>query len=340
MADFSEIESCKTQKFTFAERCVGEGGARMNSNRRRIGFTLVELLVVIAIIGVLVALLLPAVQAAREAARRSQCTNNLKQIGLALLNYEGTYKVFPASRVDRDGTGDNGTSAFVMILPFMEEQAMFDLFDFQAGVWVNQQSGYPWLAPDSTNRLAIASRPESYACPSDEFEYFSQRTHAPLTHWGLEFKGAAVGSYATVAGTWGAASGNLSKAKYDNDGVFFYVRQIAIREITDGLSNTMFVGEVVEPDTPNSTNTWTKAVREADTHRSTSNPLNTWPGDGAYFISGNRLENGAFASRHPGGANFAFGDGSVHFLSENIPELTYWALSTRAGGEVVDASGL
>jgi len=300
-------------------------------------FTLVELLVVIAIIGILIALLLPAVQAAREAARRAQCTNNLKQIGLAMMNYEGTHKVFPASRVSSDGTNESGTSAFVMILPFMEEQSLFDLFDFEVGVWPNNQSGYPWLAPSNTNRQAIASRPDSYACPSDDFEFFSQRSQAALAQWGLDFKGAAVGSYATVAGHWGVANANsLSQIKYENDGVFYYIMQHAIREITDGLSNTMFVGEVVEPDTANSTNVWTKGNREADTHRSTSNPLNTWPGEGLTITSGDRKDNGAFASKHPGGANFCFGDGSVQFLSENIPLLLYQALSTRAGGETVN----
>ncbi len=142
------------------------------------GFTLVELLVVIAIIGILIALLLPAVQAAREAARRMQCSSNLKQIALALGSYENNHGRYPAGRVGCDGAqeeGSNvpcllirqavGTSGLVAILPFVQQQAVYDMFDFTTGPWAIYTGTAVWLP---TNRDALAQRPEVYVCPSDE----------------------------------------------------------------------------------------------------------------------------------------------------------------------------
>lgn len=302
------------------------------TSKKRNGFTLVELLVVIAIIGILVALLLPAVQAAREAARRAECTNNIRQIGLALLNYETTNKVFPAGRAS---IGKSAASALVSILPYMEEQNLYDTFDFDAGVWLHGKTA--WLDPDkTTNSIAIGTRPDSFVCPSDEIEFFSQRRHPALLPFGLDKRGAAVGSYSTVAGSWGVFQNN-AKSK-TNNGIFYYVKKNAIREITDGMSHTMFVGEVVSPHIPSSSNVWSKSVRDLDSHRNTANPLNTWPGEGETVS--NFDENGAFASRHPGGCNFVFGDGGARFLNENISDYVYQALSTKAGNEVYDSNEL
>jgi len=313
----------------------GVGGMPSRAHR---GFTLVELLVVIAIIGVLIALLLPAVQAAREAARRMQCSTNMKQITLGLTSYQDAFGAFPPSRIGYDVTSGipvaqrSGASAFVMILPQLDQQPLYNLFDFDAGVWVTEQPGYTWLAATTTNRKAISERPSVYVCPSDESAPFSQRTDDPtLTLHGLT-NAAATGSYATVAGSMGA--GKSGDYKYNNDGVFFYVTPMRVEDITDGLSNTMFVGEVVESDTSASSNMWTKAVRERDCHRSTANPLNTWPGEPATLSDGC---NGAFASRHPGGANFGFGDGHVEFIEDNIALLVYRARSTRSGDEVIES---
>jgi len=314
------------------------------------GFTLVELLVVIAIIGILVALLLPAVQAAREAARRMQCGNNVKQIALALASYEGSFGTYPPSRVGRDGSsGVNqervGTSALVLILPQLELQATYDLFNFDDGPWVSGETG--WYAPTNSNRAALAQRPDVYVCPSDDSEPFTKREVAACTAWGFTTENCpmATGSYATVAGTYGAGTIGqgqptitLTDAKSRNDGVFFYLSRIKIEDITDGLTSTIFVGETVENHTADSSNMWTKGNRETETHRSTSNSLNTWPGEGQCITSYGWRVNGAFASRHPGGANFGFGDGHVEFLEENIALYVYQALSTRARGEVVDDS--
>jgi len=305
----------------------------------RHGFTLVELLVVIAIIGVLVALLLPAVQAAREAARRMQCSNNMKQITLAMAAYESSFKVFPPGRLGVDGTqppAQNrvGTSSLVLILPQMEQQALYDLFDFDNGIWISGSTD--WFAPDNPNRPALAARPDAYVCPSDESEPYSQKQHEEYDDWGVS-DCLATGSYAVVSGSVSAGM-DLTTAKWRNDGVFYYQSQITVEDITDGLSSTMFVGETIENHTADSCNLWTLAVRDSETLRSTGNPINTQPGAGLCLNLYGWRVNGAFASRHPGGTNFGFGDGHVEFLEETIAFDVYQALSTIDGGEVIDYS--
>ncbi|MBN1912216.1 MAG: DUF1559 domain-containing protein [Pirellulales bacterium] len=307
--------------------------------RRRWAFTLVELLVVIAIIGILIALLLPAVQAAREAARRIQCSNHLKQIGLALANYEGVHKVYPPGRVGHDEHGSAslapeqkvGTSGMVMILPQLELQSIYDMFDFNKGPW---PYGSSWLA---TMADAIAQRPPVFVCPSDEAEPYSiePKVNTAYSTYGLP---AATGSYAFCSGSIGAAGGLEQDIKYDNTGVFYYVVSHSVRDITDGVSKTFFAGEVFAGHTQDSSNIWSRGLREMDTLRSTSNPMNSWPGDPIAMTNYGLHVNGAFASRHPGGANFVFGDGHVAFVEENIDAFVYMGLSTRNGQEAINDS--
>ena len=149
---------------------------------------------------------------------------------------------------------------------------------------------------------------------------------------------AATGNYAMVTGTLGAAAGLSSSMKYDNTGVFYYLKAHRVGDVTDGLSKTMFVGEVIETESHDSSNIWSRAVREMDCLRSTSNPLNSMPGDPVFMSNYGYRVNGAFASRHPGGAMFAFGDGHVEFLQENIDLFVYGSLATRSKGEVFDAT--
>jgi len=303
---------------------------------RRVGFTLVELLVVIAIIGVLIALLLPAVQAAREAARRMQCGVNQKNIVLAVAAYEVAFGVYPPGRVGCDGNTticpkpeqQVGTSGFVLILPQLEQKGAYESFDFSNGPW---SYGSTWV---SVNQRGIAERPAVFVCPSDESEPVAENPIVD-TVYSTYGKPAATGSYALVVGTIGAAQGLTTAGKYENTGVFYYVMSHSAREITDGLSKTLFVGEVVESHKPNSSNIWSRALREMDCQRSTSNPLNTPPGDPVSINLYGLRVNGAFGSRHAGGANFAYGDGRVEFLEENIDFDVYQSLSTRDGGETL-----
>jgi len=313
---------------------------------RRRAFTLVELLVVIAIIGILVALLLPAVQSAREAARRMECSNNLKQIALALANYESSVGVFPPGRMGCDGwTGDvcagntsaqrPGTSGFVMILPQLEQQNLYDQFGFEKGAVF---PAHPNNSPDGTSDgwrtpevdAAIKVRPEMFVCPSDNSKPTFGNTED------------ATGSYALCQGSRGPTFGiDQVKVKHYNNGMFHYRTTIAQSEVRDGMSNTIFVGETIMNHTSESQNRWTVGARHLSSMRSTDNPLNSPPGQGVVVLDLYGYQaNGAFGSRHPGGALFAFGDGHVVFLGENVDLNTYRALSTRDGGEVIDASEL
>lgn len=309
---------------------------------RKDGFTLVELLVVIAIIGILIALLLPAVQAAREAARRAQCSSNMKQVALALLNYESNHRVLPPGRMGCDNNSRCpavaqrvGTSAFVCILPFMEEQAVYDMFNFEDGPWGYSSTWYVGSAGE-----AIGQRIASYICPSDNSNEFADTSKVGPTAYDIGNRKAAIGNFALCAGTAGPGlniEGKSLDYKYANDGVFYYLEAHKLRDISDGTSTTFFVGEVIEAHTQENSNIWSRSLRLMDTSRTTYNPLNTWPGMPDSIQTYGIPYNGAFTSRHPGGAQFGYGDGHVAFVNENIDLYTYRALSTRAGGEVIQS---
>jgi prepilin-type N-terminal cleavage/methylation domain-containing protein/prepilin-type processing-associated H-X9-DG protein len=321
----------------------------INWNRTRIasrpkGFTLVELLVVIAIIGILVALLLPAVQAAREAARRSQCTNNQKNIALAILNYEDTNKKLPPGTPYYDNCvrGPASTSplrfhrvsGFVLILPFLEQGSLFDLYQFEKTpyIWMADNTGNNWHRVAGRESLPEV-RPDVYVCPSDESLPLHEDPDTGPIRNGLK---PATGSYALVSGSFGPPETFQPQVKCQNNGPFVYGYPVPLRQVTDGLSNTIFVGEVIDTHTRAGSNIWSFAARHADTLRNTGNPLNTITGTGLRVSSGGTANaNGAFASRHPGGANFAYGDGSVSFMTDDINTDSYRYLSTIAGGEIL-----
>ena len=305
----------------------------MLSPRRCRGFTLVELLVVIAIIGILIALLLPAVQAAREAARRSSCTNKLKQIGVALHNYHDTFKTLPLGS-DRDyssattwATQNHSWSA--RILGFMEQQAIFDQFPWE--VWASHGS-----EPGNTLRRQVLN---CYLCPSD----VNDRWNAS---WGPTNYVACIGR-TTSAGRTYSTNGR---------GVFMWDYSWKFGDVKDGTSNTMAVAEcmVGEPWIRNAdSGTINDCIAGTDglvlTANETSRRGYSWYR--AYQASWNysailrpndpRTENheceihsasGAYGarSRHPGGVNVCLCDASVHFVSETIDYDIWQALSTRS----------
>ena len=299
-------------------------------------FSLVELLVVIAILGTLVALLLPAVQAARESARRATCSNRQKQVGLAILSYESTHGFFPAGRLGCDDTGETldiavcppglpaekktGASGFVEILPQLEQQPLYDRIDVhQGGLWNRNVDDLGWYS-DRGKCRGVKEHLEVLVCPSEQAEPISE-VYAPVM--------AATSSYAFVQGSRGPDF-PTHVAKFDNNGFFLYVIRRQAKHVRDGLSNTMMLGEVTLSDTWESSNTWSYALVNADCLRTTANPLNTRPGAGQYLIE---RQNGAFSSRHPGGAIFCFADGHVRFVVDGIEMAVYQSASTIHGNE-------
>lgn len=309
---------------------------------RRVGFTLVELLVVIAIIGVLVALLLPAVQAAREAARRTQCRNNLKQIGLALHNHLDAKKYFPAGyTADVLPNLDDGGPGWAWgshVMPYIDQSALYNLVD----------SGL-----DVESFAAAAVRTKSvlvFICPSDDqfqqvVEIPDKRTDAII----CEMAGASyVGSVGTVRPTC-----KVCRDKFD--GVFGRNKKIKDRELVDGFSNTLAVGErghqwsraTLWGVVPNS-----KLIDQQQEGLFGAGPgyvLGTTFADGFnieeenmegldHFVMNSYAE--SFGSTHPGGCHFVFCDGSVRFVYDTIEPNVFNALATRdgvaKGGQLVD----
>jgi len=340
--------------------------ARANRGLRRwrvyrAGFTLVELLVVIAIIGVLIALLLPAIQMAREAARRMQCGNNLKQIGLALHNYESTHRRWP-----RQATGplpgqdynEPRSSWITAILPYVEQTSLHAQYDLK----------FNWHDP--VNQSAVSTRLAVLNCPSaprrDGFEwtvlvsYASSTTTTPTLAARDFYKGATT-DYTNVGGVSTALNNSLPQRLDDplNSGIL-KSDAVALAEVTDGLSNTILVAECAGrpnlyqlgrliPD-GSAPKTWSGSA-------SVSRPFPTggvWAShskgfliDGAQATGFTSTSPGTCAINcsndneiyafHPGGAMSLMADGSVRLLTQAISVPTLAALVSRAGGEVASA---
>ncbi|MDB5390276.1 MAG: hypothetical protein JWM11_5922 [Planctomycetaceae bacterium] len=303
---------------------------------RKVGFTLIELLVVIAIIAVLIALLLPAVQQAREAARRSQCKNNLKQLGLALHNYHDSLRAFPINLYG--GYGDTASVGGytqtskswgwpVHLLPYLDQAPLYTICN----------PGANTLATSGQ----IATVIPVFVCPSDPGGTTELENNTYITG-GVT---CAVLNYKGVMGSdwdWGAYVNNVVTVGGDsfcaNNGLLYtldYRDCKKISRITDGLSNTMMLGETVsnknfaaDPNGPG--NNWMNA---ASTCATTAVPLNSFSFNTPSSFTWD--QRWSFGSAHVGGAHFVMGDGAVRFISTNISLVTYRGLSTLAGGEVL-----
>jgi prepilin-type N-terminal cleavage/methylation domain-containing protein/prepilin-type processing-associated H-X9-DG protein len=298
----------------------------------RRAFTLIELLVVIAIIAALIALLLPAVQAARESARRAQCVNNLKQIGVALHNYEQTLKTFPSGYVSNSDSSGNDTGPgwgwAAMLLPQFEQTVTFNALNFSLAVEA---------AANSTARLVGI---KNFLCPSDPTDpaYWAVQRDAST--------GAAVKNICQVASSNYVGMYGVGEPGPDGNGIFFRNSAISLRDITDGTAQTIMAGErshrLGEA-------TWVGSVTGALLFPTDNDNIGRYvtetssgmvlghagegvgPGDPGADVN-------QFYSLHSGlGVNFLFGDGHVSFVKATINYKTYLALATRDGGEVVSA---
>ena len=270
---------------------------------RRHAFTLIELLVVIAIIAILVALLLPAVQSAREAARRTQCRNNLHQIGIALHNYHDMHDSFPPWRISACGGPQHMATANTMILALMDETTLYNAYNFHRG------AGGIWMVggPEA-NRTVVQTLVQQYICPSDRYAPALQPEDA--NRFWDSFRRD---NYRPCMGTNG------------DDGASRQNACVRIKEIRDGTSQTMAWGEIYAYTSEG----WGNS---SDTNyaRYCNRFMNT------QTTSGNTFYTDSFGSVHEGGAHVLFCDGTVRFLSENIDMDVYTALGTRWGRELID----
>lgn len=302
----------------------------------RRAFTLVELLVVIAIIGVLVGLLLPAVQSAREAARRMQCSNNMKQIGLALHNYHDVYKKFPSGRTPMVSAIYLGHTTHTMLLPYLEQgtlQQQMDLsktFNVRPNFDCASLVKLPmFLCPSNPEMDGVnwtgATNPCAGANPLED----SARTH---------YEGIA-DSVTHGRRSASLPGGTLSLVMPDGDGMFFHNSAIRFADVLDGTSNTLAFCEIIGrgPGT-NHCCGWHAYADGIGTVNGINAPFRSTPTRRPPFTH-DHFGGNAFAgpaSYHVGGAHFVRGDGSVTFISQSIAQLTLTALSSRAKGEVFE----
>lgn len=304
---------------------------------QRGGFTLVELLVVIAIIGILIGMLLPAVQQVREAARRTACFNNVKQQSLAGHNFESAFKVFPY------GWKDRGAAWNALLLPYVEQNNLWDTLDI-----IDEADN--WGINGSDNEIACGTLLPIYRCPS------MSMIDEHIDNEGIP--GRVPASYRCNAGNEATSDddssivpGTKSLENIELNGIMFACSEIGFGDISDGTSNTIFLGESqTDPafiKDGQAMDAWYIGSPSADPCRCDGGNGGTEFSElaGGTYVAMNirkldptasgRLMEQSFGSYHPGGATFGFCDGSVHYISESVDLPTYSALGSRNGGEVL-----
>ncbi len=300
------------------------------------GFTLVELLVVIAIIGVLVGLLLPAVQSAREAARRMQCSNNLKQIGLALHNYHDTHKSFPPLYISNFPAVSDRANWITMSLPFIEQGNLNSRYDADTST-----------GGGAGNQFLNAADVPTYRCPSAP-------QNPPSPYPGIAGFSWALGNYVcnNGLGPYQSVAGSADIARVARKGVFMVNKKLGIAEMTDGTSNTSMVSEVIANASTATVSDWrgnltypencmfhwneppnTRTPDRLRTPLCISTPRA--PCTGAFTAFNNRNIIVSARSLHTGGVQTVFGDGSVRFVAQTITLAAWQGLGSPDGGEVV-----
>jgi prepilin-type N-terminal cleavage/methylation domain-containing protein/prepilin-type processing-associated H-X9-DG protein len=339
-------------------------------NNRTSAFTLVELLVVITIIGILIALLLPAVQAAREAARRMQCCNNLKQIGVALHNYHNAHSVFPpaiidsgaafwpgfATRPPNDPQRALNTSGWVILLPYVEQLGLQDTYNFKQSSCSIAYNGTHVVGNPAVNKPIVAKKLALFRCPSDD--------DVILVSGGSDgINDAATGNYTLAWGSYHDYYGNYSM--YSNSpvqGMFGNNGAARLDDIKDGTSQSIAAGESLQRTCWGYDSFW--AIGRAGALGTVASPtifsdtswvlgtqLNVTVKESGSATSCKNISSPAcggkcggpelpynhwvFSSRHPGGANFVMGDGSVMFVNNEVNPVTWRNLNYIHDGQIL-----
>ena len=361
---------CPTRLHFFAERhrmsksIRYEAGVSRRLQPGRLGFTLVELLVVIAIIGVLIALLLPAVQAAREAARRTQCLNRFKQVGTAAHNYLSANGRFPRGDDAYRSTVPCSYEGFftpkweklgpdadkqylgfgwgVYLMPYLEAQTVYDQYDFTSTLFMHKRMGGNYSSARGFPNFSVgATRMDAFLCPSEPRGFQLVSCCSGHSNGNVDAEDFAVTHMSGVAdsgrdilgvaddGYWGCCDGSPVNCfgRADADGMMIQ-GPIKPKDVTDGTSNTLMIGEVISsPDVEHLGQFWT-----IYNVMHTLNGINTAL---LNYTSPRALSTDSFASYHPGGCNFVRGDGSASFVSESISPLVLAALTTRDGDDLI-----